>query len=242
MLVLGIDTSGKTASCALCTEDTVLAQNTFVTKLTHSQVIMPMCKKMLSDAGKTLSDVEGFAAVSGPGSYTGLRIGIAAVKGLCFGLDKKCAGISSLMSLAYNYKGVFPCRGTFPKVSGEFVIFPVMHARQDLVYNALFTADGNRIVRERDDCITPENRLIEELSQTSRNVILTGDYAETLYNAVKDKNSRISIAPPTMRAPLASSLCYAAMDIGFITADELNAEYLQITKAEKDLNEAQGKR
>ena len=235
MLVLGIDTSGKTASCALCTEDTVLAQNTFVTKLTHSQVIMPMCKKMLSDAGKTLSDVEGFAAVSGPGSYTGLRIGIAAVKGLCFGLDRKCAGISSLMSLAYNYRGVFP------EGSGEFVIFPVMHARQDLVYNALFTADGNRITRERDDCITPESKLIEELSGASRNVILTGDYAETLYSAVKDKNSRISIAPPTLRAPLASSLCYAAADVGFITADELNAEYLQITKAEKDLNEAQGK-
>lgn len=236
MLVLGIDTSGKTASCALCTEDTVLAQNTFVTKLTHSQVIMPMCKKMLSDAGKELSDVEGFAAVSGPGSYTGLRIGIAAVKGLCFGLDKKCAGISSLMSLAYNFRGVFP------EGSGEFVIFPVMHARQDLVYNAVFTADGNRIVRERDDCITPESRLIEELSAASRNVILTGDYAETIYNAVKDRNSRISIAPPTLRAPLASSLCYAAMDVGFITADELNAEYLQITKAEKDLNEAQGKK
>lgn len=236
MLVLGIDTSGKTASCALCTEDTVLAQNTFVTKLTHSQVIMPMCKKMLSDAGKELSDVEGFAAVSGPGSYTGLRIGIAAVKGLCFGLDKKCAGISSLMSLAYNFRGVFP------EGSGEFVIFPVMHARQDLVYNAVFTADGNRIVRERDDCITPESRLIEELSAASRNVILTGDYAETIYDAVKDRNSRISIAPPTLRAPLASSLCYAAMDVGFITADELNAEYLQITKAEKDLNEAQGKK
>lgn len=236
MLVLGIDTSGKTASCALCTEDTVLAQNTFVTKLTHSQVIMPMCKKMLSDAGKELSDVEGFAAVSGPGSYTGLRIGIAAVKGLCFGLDKKCAGISSLMSLAYNFRGVFP------EDSGEFVIFPVMHARQDLVYNAVFTADGNRIVRERDDCITPESRLIEELSAASRNVILTGDYAETIYDAVKDRNSRISIAPPTLRAPLASSLCYAAMDVGFITADELNAEYLQITKAEKDLNEAQGKK
>lgn len=236
MLVLGIDTSGKTASCAICTEDTVLAQNTFVTKLTHSQVIMPMCKKMLSDAGKELSDVEGFAAVSGPGSYTGLRIGIAAVKGLCFGLDKKCAGISSLMSLAYNFRGVFP------EGSGEFAIFPVMHARQDLVYNAVFTADGNRIVRERDDCITPESRLIEELSAASRNVILTGDYAETIYDAVKDRNSRISIAPPTLRAPLASSLCYAAMDVGFITADELNAEYLQITKAEKDLNEAQGKK
>ncbi len=230
MLVLGIDTSGKTASCALCTEDTVLAQNTFVTKLTHSQVIMPMCKKMLSDAGKTLSDVEGFAAVSGPGSYTGLRIGIAAVKGLCFGLDKKCAGVSSLMSLAYNFKGTAPL---------DSMICPVMHARQELVYNALFKAENGNIIRERKDGITPADQLVNELSSRSENVILTGDYAETLYGMLKDKCSHISLAPPPLRAPLASSLCYAAMDMGFSSPDDLNAEYLQITKAEKDLCETE---
>lgn len=233
MLILGIDTSGKTASCALCTEDTVLAQNTFVTKLTHSQVIMPMCKKMLSDAGKTLSDVEGFAAVSGPGSYTGLRIGIAAVKGLCFGLDKKCAGVSSLMSLAYNFRGISPL---------DSIICPVMHARQELVYNAFFKADNGNIIREREDGITPVKQLAEELSSLSQNVILTGDYAEALYDMLKSKCSHISLAPPPLRAPLASSLCYAAMDMGFFSPDELNAEYLQITKAEKDLNEAEKSR
>ncbi|MGN0638267.1 MAG: tRNA (adenosine(37)-N6)-threonylcarbamoyltransferase complex dimerization subunit type 1 TsaB [Huintestinicola sp.] len=229
MLILGIDTSGKTASCALCTENAVLAQNTFVTKLTHSQVIMPMCKKMLSDAGKNLSDVEGFAAISGPGSYTGLRIGIAAVKGLCFGLDKKCAGVSSLMSLAYNFKGISPLDG---------IICPVMHARQELVYNALFKADKGNIIREREDSITPVNLLADELSSRTQNIILTGDYAETLYDMLKDKCSHITLASPPLRAPLASSLCYAAMDMGFSSPDDLNAEYLQITKAEKDLNEA----
>lgn len=233
MLILGIDTSGKTASCALCTEDTVLAQNTFVTKLTHSQVIMPMCKKMLSDAGKTLSDVEGFAAVSGPGSYTGLRIGIAAVKGLCFGLDKKCAGVSSLMSLAYNFRGISPL---------DSIICPVMHARQELVYNAFFKAENGNIIRERGDGITPVKQLAEELSSLSQNVILTGDYAEALYDMLKDNCSHISLAPPALRAPLASSLCYAAMDMGISSPDELNAEYLQITKAEKDLNEAERSR
>lgn len=233
MLILGIDTSGKTASCALCTEDTVLAQNTFVTKLTHSQVIMPMCKKMLSDAGKTLSDVEGFAAVSGPGSYTGLRIGIAAVKGLCFGLDKKCVGVSSLMSLAYNFRGISPL---------DSIICPVMHARQELVYNAFFKAENGNIIREREDGITPVKQLAEELSSLSQNVILTGDYAEALYDMLKDNCSHISLAPPALRAPLASSLCYAAMDMGFSSPDELNAEYLQITKAEKDLNEAEKSR
>lgn len=189
-----------------------------------------MCKKMLSDAGKTLSDVEGFAAVSGPGSYTGLRIGIAAVKGLCFGLDKKCAGVSSLMSLAYNIKGIAPL---------DSIICPVMHARQELVYNAIFRAENGNIIREREDGITPAKQLAEELSSRSANIILTGDYAETLYASLKDKYSHISLAPPALRAPLASSLCYAAMDMGFSSPDELNAEYLQITKAEKDLNESQ---
>ncbi|MGN1103128.1 MAG: tRNA (adenosine(37)-N6)-threonylcarbamoyltransferase complex dimerization subunit type 1 TsaB [Huintestinicola sp.] len=231
MLVLGIDTSGKTASCALCTEDTVLAQNTFVTKLTHSQVIMPMCKKMLSDAGKTLSDVDGFAAVSGPGSYTGLRIGIAAVKGLCFGLDKKCAGVSSLMSLAYNFKGAIPARDCY-------VIYSLMHARQNLVYNATFTVENGNIVRERADGIMPSDRLAGEIAGRTGFVILTGDYAETMYATLKDKCKYVFLAPPALRAPLASSLCYAAMDMGFSSPDELNAEYLQITKAEKDLNEA----
>ena len=188
-----------------------------------------MCKKMLSDAGKTLSDVDGFAAVSGPGSYTGLRIGIAAVKGLCFGLDKKCTGVSSLMSLAYNFRGIAPL---------DSIICPVMHARQELVYNALFKTNKGNIIREREDGITPIKQLADELLSLSQNVILTGDYAEALYDMQKDNCSHITLAPPALRAPLASSLCYAAMDMGFSSPDELNAEYLQITKAEKDLNEA----
>lgn len=231
MLVLGIDTSGKTASCALCTEDAVLAQNTFVTKLTHSQVIMPMVKQMLTDAGKTLSDVDGFAAISGPGSYTGLRIGIAAVKGLCFGLDKKCAGVSSLMSLAYNFKGYDPA-------GDGYIIYSIMHARQELVYNAVFKLINGNIVREREDDIMPLDKLEGELAGRTGFVILTGDYAETMYASLKEKYSHykhIFLAPPLLRAPLASSLCYAAMDNGFGSPDELNAEYLQITKAEKEL-------
>ena len=229
MLVLGIDTSGKTASCALCTENTVLAQNTFVTKLTHSQVILPMVRQMLADAGRSLSDVDGFAAVSGPGSYTGLRIGIAAVKGLCFGLEKKCVGVSSLMSLAYNFKGIAPLGNS------ECIICSVMHARQELIYNAVFRAENGNIIREREDGITPAKQLADELSCRSQNVILTGDYAETLFCELKEKHTHISLAPPLLRTPLASSLCFAAMDTGFSSPDSLNADYLQITKAEKDL-------
>lgn len=225
MLVIGIDTSGKTASCALCSEEAVLAQNTFVTRLTHSQVILPMVKKMLSDAGKSLADIDGFAAVSGPGSYTGLRIGIAAVKGICFALDKKCAGISALESLAYNFSGT------------DSTVCAVMHARQDLVYTAMFetSADG-KVSRLSDDEIITLGELTARLSDFSDGkIICTGDYSAETVKAADNEN--IIAARPALNAPLASSLCYAAMAHGFGSPDGLNAEYMQITKAEKDLQE-----
>ncbi|MDE6745485.1 MAG: tRNA (adenosine(37)-N6)-threonylcarbamoyltransferase complex dimerization subunit type 1 TsaB, partial [Oscillospiraceae bacterium] len=101
MILLGIDTSGKTASVAVCTETSVLAQTTVYTKLTHSQVILPICNDVLKSAGTELSDVDVIAAAAGPGSYTGLRIGIAAVQAMCFALDKHCIGISTLEALAH---------------------------------------------------------------------------------------------------------------------------------------------
>ena len=230
MLVIGIDTSGKTASCALCTEDAVLAENSFVTRLTHSQVILPMVKDMLKNAGKTLSDIDGFAAVSGPGSYTGLRIGISAVKGICFALDKKCAGISALESLAYNFSGT------------DCLVCSVMHARQDLVYTAFFRTDvfGN-VQRLTEDKIITEEELTAQLlgfGKTEK-VICAGDYSEKMTALADCKN--VLRAAPKLNAPLASSLCYAAMKKGFSSPDCLNAEYMQITKAEKDLEEKNGK-
>jgi len=227
LLVLGIDTSGKTASCALCDENAILAQNTFVTRLTHSQVILPMVKKMLADAGKSLSDVDGFVAVSGPGSYTGLRIGISAVKGICFGLDKPCAGISALESLAYNFSGT------------DTVVCSVMHARQDLVYSAFFEAncEGNVERLSQDEIIT-EKELAYRLNECARKgaVVCAGDYSAQAAR-LANNGEMVFAAAPLLNSPHASSLCFAAMKKGFSAPDSLNAEYMQITKAEKDLLE-----
>ena len=132
MLILGIDTSGKTASVALCDENTVLAQTTVLTKLTHSQVIMPLCETMLKNAGEKLENINGIAAANGPGSYTGLRIGVSAVKAMAFALNIGCAGISTLESLAYNFKGI------------KTTVCSIMHARLDLVYAAFFESSDLR--------------------------------------------------------------------------------------------------
>lgn len=215
MTLLGIDTSGKTASAAVCTETSVLAQTAVCTKLTHSQVILPICGEVLKSAGLKLSDVDGIAAAAGPGSYTGLRIGIAAVKAMCFALGKPCIGISTLEALAQN---VSLHRGT---------ICSVMTARQNLVYAAVFRSDGKTVSRITEDRIIPIEELKASLEAEEGYVALVGDGSDRL------TGERYLAAPPHLRLQLASSLCAAAFGKELYSPDELEAAYLEITKAEK---------
>ncbi len=217
LTLLGIDTSGKTASVAVCSENAVLAQNTVYTKLTHSQVILPICKDVLKNAGLELSGIDGIAVSAGPGSYTGLRIGIAAVKAMCFALNKPCIGISTLESLANN---VSVHKGT---------ICAVMTARLDLVYCAVFRSDGKTVTRVAEDEILPLDELKSRLESESGDIAVVGDAAEKL------AGERFITAPPHLKLQLASSVCAAAFGKKLGTPDELEAAYLQVTKAEKDL-------
>ena len=221
MTLLGIDTSGKTASVAVCDENTVLAQNTVYTKLTHSQVILPICKDVLKNAGLELPDVDGIAVSAGPGSYTGLRIGIAAVKAICFALNKPCIGISTLEALANN---VSFHRGT---------ICAVMTARLDLVYCAVFRSDGKTVTRVTEDGILPLEELLNLLETESGDIAVVGDAAD------KIAGERFITAPPHLKLQLASSLCAVAFGKKLGAPDELEAAYLQITKAEKDRIQAE---
>ncbi|MDE6133079.1 MAG: tRNA (adenosine(37)-N6)-threonylcarbamoyltransferase complex dimerization subunit type 1 TsaB [Oscillospiraceae bacterium] len=216
MTILGIDTSGKIASVAVANEEKVLSQTTVYTKLTHSQVILPICREVLKNAGLELADVDGIAAAAGPGSYTGLRIGIAAVKAMCFALDKPCVGISTLESLAYNvllHKGV---------------ICAVMAARLDLVYCGIFRSDGKSLERLAPDRIMPLDDLKKELDAFSGDIVTVGDNAEIL------TGDRFLPAPAPLRLQLGSSLCMAALGREMYSPDKLEAAYLEITKAEKD--------
>ncbi len=217
LILLGIDTSGKTASAAVCTENAVLAQTTVLTKLTHSQVILPICREVVKSAGLELNDMDGIAVSAGPGSYTGLRIGIAAVKAMCFALDKPCIGISTLESLANNlslHKGI---------------ICSVMAARLNLVYCAIFRSDGKNVVRLTEDGILPLEELVSRLEREEGYIAVAGDAADKL------SGDRFITAPPHLKLQLASSLCAAAFGKKLGDPDELEAAYLQITKAEKDL-------
>lgn len=220
LIILGIETSGKTASVALMSESILLAQNTVYTSRTHSQVIMPMCTEMLRAAEKKLDDIGLLAVSIGPGSYTGLRIGIAAIKAMSFAKGIPCVGVSTLEGFAAQlscYTGI---------------IVPVMNARSDLIYTASFHSDGQAISRCCGDRIISRDELFAELKLTNKNILLTGDAAEEL-----SLKYGYPASPITLRMQSAAGICLCALGKTPISADELQASYLQITKAEKDLRE-----
>ncbi len=191
MLLLGIDTSSKTASAALFdTENEIfLAESSLYTQKTHSQVIMPMVKDLIEKTGKKVKDIEMIAVAKGPGSYTGLRIGIAGVKAMGFALNCKCCGVSTLEALAFNniaYKGT---------------ICSVIKARGELVYACVFKSNGYELEQLMDEKIISCNELAEFLAYNGTEALLCGDgaadffmtYRSNAYDRSASRSASISL-------------------------------------------------
>ena len=159
MLILSLDTSGKQASCALLRDGTVLAFERRDALLDHSRTMLPLCQELLNAQGLTLGDVDLFSAVVGPGSFTGVRIGVSTVKGLAFPTDLPCAAVSTLESLARNVGGL----------AGR--VCALMDARRGQFYYALFE-NG---VRVTEDDIAGADAISPMLSDGT---LLVGDGAE----------------------------------------------------------------
>ena len=222
--ILGIDTSGKVASVAITDDEKLICEQVLYTKLTHSQVILPMVKKALSESSLTFDDIDSIAVANGPGSYTGLRIGIAAVKGICLGKPKiSCAGVSTLESLAYN---CVPFCGR---------IISVMKARPGIIYAGEFISNGSTITRLSDDKVCPETDVFADVD-TSEKIMLVGDYALDIKQKYFADDLNVICANTAHRLQRASSLCMAlSVHPEYITEPEkLEVAYLQATKAEKD--------
>ncbi len=225
MRILGIDTSGKVASAAFTDDETLVCEKILLTKLTHSQIILPMVKEVMAESSVDFSDIDCIAIARGPGSYTGLRIGIAAVKGICLGSPNiKCAGVSTLEALAYN------C------VSFCGKIISVMKARPGVIYEGEFISDGNKLERAADDKVAKESDLFENLAVNEK-TMLTGDYAREIKEKYFAENENVICASSENRMQRASSLCAAVRnnkELIIPSADILEPAYLQATKAEKD--------
>ena len=232
MNLLAIDASSLPASCAFYRGDMLVAEEYVHNKMTHSQTLMPMVQHMLQTAGATLEEADLVAVTVGPGSFTGLRIGISSAKGMAFGCGKPCLPVSTLEALAWNclcHKGV---------------VCAVMDARCAQVYTALFESDGlGTLTPMGQDQALPLARLQERLAQIKEPVMLVGDGAGLCYNSLENKQN-VVLAPPALRFQRASSLGMAALaalqrGVKPIPAEELAPTYLRLPQAERELLQKQ---
>lgn len=218
-MILGIDSSAITAGCALYDSGKVIAEQFLNTKHTHSQTLLPMVEDMLRSAEVSLSDVDVIAVTAGPGSFTGLRIGIASVKGMAMGAGKRCVSISTLEAIAYNFVGT------------DGIICCAMDARCGQVYNALFRSEGGIITRLCEDRAIKAVDLYEELKKLDGNVILAGDGAEILHKATEQS---FTLAPLALRYQRGLGVCLAAEGKDTIDAAALMPSYLRLPQAERE--------
>ncbi len=164
MKILALDSTAKTASVSICEDERLITIYSVTAGLNHSETLLPMVENALKTAQMKIDDIDMFAISDGPGSFTGVRIGVSLLKGLAFGKNKICIGVSTLEALAYNLKGF------------EGVISPVMDARRGQVYNALFESDGQVVTRLCDDRAIEICELENELRQfADKKIYLCGD-------------------------------------------------------------------
>lgn len=222
-MLLGFESSAKSASVALLNEGLIIAQSFQNCGLTHSKTLLPMAEDLLKNAGLNMADIETFAVSHGPGSFTGIRIGVSCVKGLCWALEKPAIGVSTLEAMAYNALGFLP----------GSVICCCMDARRNEIYNALFTFEGGRLIRLcADRAISLEN-LSAQLMDEKRQILLIGDGAELAYNFLKEK-AEVALAPQSIRLQKASGVCLAANGRGAKNADQIIPVYLRLSQAERE--------
>ncbi len=227
MKILAVDCADKAASCAVV-EDGVLISESFVSAgLTHSRTLMPMVESMLQNSEQALQDIDLFAVTVGPGSFTGLRIGIAAVKGMAFGCNKRCVGVSTLHAAAMGARDV------------QGLVCAVMDARCNQVYNALFYSDGQKLTRLCDDralmCDELENELADYLQKNPETpIILVGGGADLCYNKFGERLccKKLREGATYQRA---GEVAMVALECEAVVPHELLPCYLRLPQAEREL-------
>ena len=223
MKILALESSAVAASVCLCEDEKLIAQSFENSGLTHSVTLLPMAEEMLARCGVPLEAVDVIAVAAGPGSFTGLRIGVSAAKGLAWALDKPCAKVSTLEAMAW---GMAICPGE---------LCPVMDARREQVYNARFRSDGERVTRLTPDRAISIAQLAEELKESQ---ILVGDGAGLCYNELSKLGLPVRLAPPNLRFQSAWGVARAALEQArageLITAGELVPEYHRLSQAERE--------
>lgn len=226
MLILAFETSAKAASVALLEDGVLLGESYQNTGLTHSQTLLVMAQQLLSQCGKTVSDVTALAVAAGPGSFTGVRIGVAAAKGFAWGAELPCYGVSTLESMALSLG------------AWEGTVCACMDARRAQVYNALFRAEGGTLRRISPDRAISLAELGQELSQLEGPIFLVGDGSPLTARTLAEQLPEL-VLPPEHRlhqraagVALLAAQKIAAGESG--DAASLSPNYLRLSQAERE--------
>ena len=224
MKILALETSAKSVSTAVVENGAPLAYAYQCTGLTHSRTLMPMVYAMLKNAELTLGDMDAVAVAAGPGSFTGLRIGIAAVKGLAWAADKPCLGVSTLEAMAQNLAHM------------DGLLVCAMDARRNQVYNALFEAKSGVLTRLTPDRAIAVAELAEELRGETRRLLVLGDGGRLCRDGLAQLGVESELAPAQLLYQNAVGVGLAAEHGTPVSAQELAPVYLRISQAERERN------
>ena len=222
MITLAFESSARPASVALMEDDVLISQYTQCSSLTHSRTLLPMAEDLLKNAEYTLNDIDQLAVAIGPGSFTGIRIGISTVKGLAWALNRPCIGVSTLESMAWN------------GVAQNDLICCTMDARRNQVYNALFEIKDGKPVRLCEDRAISLEELSEHCGSFDRSFFLIGDGASLTYDYFRNKDILCRIAPENLRWQSAYGVAMASKDHPAVSVDELLPSYLRLSQAERE--------
>ena len=233
MLILAFETSAKAASVALTQDGVLLGEAYQNTGLTHSQTLMVMAEDLLKQCSKTVADLDAVAVAEGPGSFTGVRIGVAAAKGLAWGGEKPCYGVSTLEAMAVSL-GIY-----------EGYVCPCMDARRNQVYNTLFYVNQGKLERIREDRAIALSELGAELKELTEPIFLVGDGSRLTHKTLGGEISNL-ILPPEHRmhqravgVAIVAEAKAEACEPGDAAA--LTPNYLRLSQAERERLERENK-
>ena len=233
MKILAFDTSAKTASVAVCEDGSILGVSNIENGLTQSELVLPMAEALLKQLKLSFSDIELYAVTVGPGSFTGVRIGVSTVKGLAFGRDIPTAPVSTLEALADNASGL------------AGLIVPCMDARRGQFYTATFASSAEGVTRMTPDRAISAEELAEELRSYDGDIYITGDGYEVAHRLLGALGVRLATTPYLIRSQNAISIARVAekmyKDGLCVSERELAPTYLRLPQAERERLERENK-
>ena len=226
MKLLALETSAKSVSAAVTEDGAVLACAYQNTGLTHSRTLMPLVDAMLKNSGIPLTALDCIAVAAGPGSFTGLRIGVSAAKGLAWTLEVPCCAVSTLEAMAQNLRLL------------DAAVICAMDARREQIYSAVFAARSGSLERRTPDRAIALSQLAAEIKNDAETKIIVGDGAKLCYTFLSEAGITCRMAPPELVMQNAVGVALAAEQMAArgetVDARDLKPHYLRLSQAERE--------